>query len=43
MLPILRQALQNEDSTIRAKAALALEEIGTPDALKAVKEYESRQ
>jgi len=37
------QALKDRDEDVRADAAGALGEIGTPEALKAVKEYESRQ
>ena len=43
-VPALIQALQN-DHNIRGRdsATIALEKIGTPEALKAVKEYQSRQ
>ena len=37
------KALQDQDSQVHANAVLALGEIGTPEALKAVKEYESQQ
>ena len=42
-VPALIQALQNEDWNIRYFAIEVLERIGTPDALKAVEEYQSRQ
>ena len=43
-VPALIQALQN-DHNVRGRdsATIALEKIGTPEALKAVKEYQSRQ
>lgn len=43
-VPVLIQALQN-DHNVRGRdnATIALEKIGTPEALKAVKEYQSRQ
>ena len=43
VLTVLKQALQNEDSAVRANVAKLLEKIGTPEALKAVEEYESQQ
>ena len=39
----LIQALQDEHVIVRVNAAKALGEIGTPEALKAVEEYQSRQ
>ena len=42
-VPALIQALQDQDSQVHANAVLALGEIGTLEALKAVKEYESQQ
>ena len=42
-VPDLIQALQSEDWNIRYFAIEVLERIGTPDALKAVEEYQSRQ
>ena len=42
-VPALIQALQNEDWNIRYFAIEVLERIGTPDALKAVEKYQSRQ
>jgi len=42
-VPALMQALQNEDTNVAWLAAETLENIGTPEALKAVKEYQSRQ
>ena len=41
--PALIQALQDQDSWVRAAATEALLNIGTPEALKAVEEYQSRQ
>ena len=35
----LIQALQDQDSQVRANIVLALEQIGTPEALKIVEEY----
>tara|TARA_B100000809_G_scaffold28869_1_gene25094 strand:- start:519 stop:689 length:171 start_codon:yes stop_codon:yes gene_type:complete len=35
----LIQALQDQDSQVRANVVLALEQIGTPEALKVVEEY----
>ena len=40
-VPALVQALKDQD--VRRNAATALIRIGTPEALKAVEEYESRQ
>ena len=37
------EVLQNPNEDVRMNAARALGSIGTPEALKAVKEYESRQ
>jgi HEAT repeat protein len=37
------QALKDQNPKVRNNAAWALEQIGTPEALKAVKEYQSRQ
>jgi len=42
-VPDLIQALQSEDWNIRYFAIEVLERIGTPDALQAVEEYQSRQ
>jgi len=42
-VPALIPLLQDQDGDVRALAADALEKIGTPEALEAVKEYESRQ
>jgi len=42
-VPALIQALQDEHVIVRANAAKALGEIGTSEALKAVKNFESRQ
>ena len=42
-VPALIQLLQDQSSDVRLNAAVALKNIGTPEALKAVKEYESRQ
>ena len=39
----LIQALQDTDGHVRINAVQALEKIGTPEALKAVEEYESQQ
>ena len=39
----LIKALQDQSSDVRLNAAVALKNIGTPEALKVVKEYESRQ
>jgi len=42
-VPALVQALKAQDQDVRRNAATALIRIGTPKALKAVKEYESQQ
>ena len=42
-VPALIQLLQDQSSDVRLNAAVALKNIGTPEALKAVKEYQSRQ
>ena len=42
-VPALVQALQDQNEYVRLHAAWALGEMGTPEALKAVKEYESQQ
>ena len=42
-VPALVQALKDQDQDVRRNAATALIRIGTPGALKAVKEYESQQ
>ena len=42
-VPALVQALKDQDQDVRRNAATALIRIGTPEALKAVKEYESQQ
>ena len=42
-VPALIQALKDQNKYVRVFAVLALGEIGTPDALKAVEEYQSRQ
>ena len=42
-VPTLIQAFQDPHATVRQGAAEALEKIGTPEALKAVEEYQSRQ
>ena len=42
-VPVLIKALQDQDSQVHANAVLALGEIGTLEALKVVKEYESQQ
>ena len=42
-VPTLMQALQDQDSNVRANTAEALGNIGTPEALKAVEEYQSQQ
>ena len=39
----LMQALQNKHEMVRQGAAQALTKIGTPEALKAIEEYQSRQ
>ena len=39
----LIQALQDQDSQVRANVVLALEQIDTPEVLKAVEEYQSQQ
>ncbi|HIA69180.1 TPA: HEAT repeat domain-containing protein [Candidatus Poribacteria bacterium] len=41
VVPVLIQALQGQNREIRSRAAFALGRIGTPEALKAVKKYES--
>jgi len=43
VVPALVQALKAQDQDVRRNAATALIRIGTPEALKAVKEYESQQ
>ena len=42
-VPTLIQTFQDPHATVRQGAAEALEKIGTPEALKAVEEYQSRQ
>ena len=42
-VPALVQALQDQNEYVRNNAAWALGEMGTPEALKAVKEYQSRK
>ena len=42
-VPALVQALQDQNEYVRLHAAWALGEMGTPEALEAVKEYESQQ
>ena len=42
-VPALVQALQDQNEYVRLHAAWALGEMGTPEALKAVKEYQSRK
>jgi len=42
-VPTLIQAFQDPHATVRQGAAEALEKIGTPEALKAVEEYQSLQ
>ena len=42
-VPALIQALKDQDAEVRRNAAVALVYIGTPEALKAVEEYQSRQ
>ena len=42
-VPALVQALQDQNEYVRNNAAWALGEMGTPEALKAVKGYESQQ
>ena len=42
-VPSLIQALQDQDAGVCQGAVEALENIDTPEALKAVEEYESRQ
>ena len=42
-VPTLIQALKDQDAEVRRNAAVALVYIGTPEALKAVEEYQSRQ
>ena len=42
-VPALVQALQDQNEYVRNNAAWALGEMGTPEALKAVKEYEKQQ
>ena len=39
----LIQALQDQGWVVRKNAAVVLKKIGTPEALKAVKEYQSQQ
>ena len=39
----LTKDLKSKHATVRQGAAEALEKIGTPEALKAVEEYQSRQ
>jgi len=36
-------ALQDQNKSVRDNTAKALKKIGTPEALEAVKEYQSRQ
>ena len=43
VVPVLIQALQGQNREIRSRAAFALGRIGTPEALKAVEEYQSQQ
>ncbi|HIA66863.1 TPA: hypothetical protein EYN98_12530 [Candidatus Poribacteria bacterium] len=40
---LIRALLQDEDKSVRVAVVWALGSIGTPDALKAVEEYQSRQ
>ncbi|MFP6721270.1 MAG: HEAT repeat domain-containing protein [Candidatus Poribacteria bacterium] len=43
-VPALMQVLQNDQNwDVRWNAEWALKKIGTPDALKTVEEYQSRQ
>ena len=42
-VPALIHLLQNQDVNVRRDAAGALGQIGTPEALKVVEEYQSRQ
>ena len=42
-VPTLIPLLQDQDIGVRGSAAWALGRIGTPEALKAVEEYQSRQ
>ena len=42
-LPSLISLLQNQNANVRVDAARVLVRIGTPEALKAVEEYRSRQ
>ena len=42
-IPALIQALQDEKWGVRTYAAVALGQIGTPEALKAAEEYQSQQ
>ena len=42
-LNTLVQALKDQDQDVHRNAAIALGSIGSPEALKAVHEYESRQ
>ena len=42
-VPALMQALQDKHEMVRQGAAQALTKIGTPEALKAIEEYQSRQ
>ena len=42
-MPALIQVLQDQNWDVRWNAEWALKKIGTPDALKTVEEYQSRQ
>ena len=42
-MPTLIQALNDQSVSVRGNAAKVLDSIGTPEALEAVKEYQSRQ
>ena len=42
-VPALMQALQGQDEEVRGSVAETLKQIGTPEALKAVEKYRSRQ
>ncbi len=41
-VPPLRKALKDSSGPVRAAAAYALHAIGTPEAIKILREYESR-
>lgn len=43
VIPVLMEGLSRQRSLVRKYAAKALEKIGTPEAIKAVEEYEQRQ